>query len=242
MIPDRPHRTITINRLDSGPRLVIEDAAGLAWDFFTKDDSSVGRTAFDAKVGQGDPFVIAEEDVVAINQTMRARSPHKVWADVMDQPARAELLSLDPTWDLYATSDDDWARLDCEHVIGSVLTRMIAPVSPGRNLSVLTKVLHLKRPNLIPVLDSLVVNQIGGRGKTPHKLVGHMRQQGRANLESLHAIQAWLATQTIPKTGDRIVRTKVRILDALLWASNPSSGLAFRLGGWEHVVRVRGPL
>ena len=99
-----------------------------------------------------------------------------------------------------------------------------------------TKVLHLKRPRLFPVLDSLVVDLIGGPAyvKRPAELLLHLRDQGRANLTSLTAIKAELASQEQP-----FERSLVRILDALLWSSQPTAGIAAMLGAWEHRVRRR---
>lgn len=38
---------------------------------------------------------------------------------------------------------------------------------PRRDVAVITKMLHLKRPSLVPVLGSLVIEQLGGgRSKT----------------------------------------------------------------------------
>ena len=44
----------------------------------------------------------------------------------------------------------------------AVISALIAITAPHRNVSVSTKMLHLKRPALIPVLDDLVIENIGG--------------------------------------------------------------------------------
>jgi hypothetical protein len=102
---------------------------------------------------------------------------------------------------------------------------------------VITKVLHIKRPQLIPVLDSLVAEQIGARAgedlSTWVETVERVRAVGRANLDELRAIQEHLRSNGISD------RTLVRILDALLWTSSPGSYLYARLMGWERVVRPR---
>lgn len=51
-------------------------------------------------------------------------------------------------------------------------TALIGIAAPGRNVSVATKMMHLKRPKLFPVLDALVVQSIGGKyytGKFPDR-------------------------------------------------------------------------
>jgi hypothetical protein len=109
---------------------------------------------------------------------------------------------------------------------------LTSAVAPYRNLSVATKVLHLKRPHLFPVLDSLVAQQIGGVGRPAMELMDHIRAVGRANQEALLLIDA-----SLDEVGIR--RTAVRILDALLWASHLAAGLAPRLRRWRHVMRPR---
>jgi hypothetical protein len=97
-------------------------------------------------------------------------------------------------------------------------------------------VLHIKRPGLVPVLDSLFIEQIGGRvDADPSSLVDaieHIRGVGRANLPQLRLIREHLRQQSLRD------RTLVRILDAPLWTSSPGSGLFPRLGGWERVARL----
>jgi hypothetical protein len=109
-------------------------------------------------------------------------------------------------------------------------------IGPYRNLAVATKILHLKRPGLFPVLDSLVVDQLGGSGRDPIDMVSHVRQQGLANIAALSAIQMQLAGLTVQ--NGPILRTRVRILDGLLWTSHPRTNLSPEvLHGWERIVR-----
>jgi hypothetical protein len=52
--------------------------------------------------------------------------------------------------------------------------------APYRTQAVATKVLHLKRWRLVPVLDSLVAQQLGASASTPTiTLVEHLRAHGR---------------------------------------------------------------
>lgn len=227
-----PIVTIAIERMDGGPALVIEDATQLAWDFFTRDASSVGRYAFDARVGRTDPDRIVTADLVAINTTMRARSPHTAWAAFLDTPEPLSWLArLGTRTRLFAIEDDDWqARWGA--ALGDAITTLIGPY---RNLSVATKVLHAKRPALFPVLDRLVVEQLGGINRTPGEVLGHVREVGRANASGLMAIAA-----TLDKV--EIARSEVRILDALLWSSHPASSLPFATATWQRrMVPLSGP-
>jgi hypothetical protein len=225
---------IVIARMDRGPRLVIEEPERLAFEFFSTDASSVGPDAYDQRAGKGEPNRITTADIRAINQTMRARSPHSAWEALTTAVDELPWLSaIDPDWDLIGTDDDDWDRAGATQLLAAAIE---AAVGPYRRLSVATKVLHLKRPRLFPVLDSLGVDLIGGPAYVtqPGKLLSHLRAQGRANLATLTAIQEHLASQTTPYQ-----RSFVRILDALLWSSHPTAGIAGTLGDWEHRIRPR---
>ncbi|HEX2766788.1 MAG TPA: DUF6308 family protein [Candidatus Limnocylindria bacterium] len=222
---------IVIERLDRGPRLVIEEPATLALHFFSTDASSVAANSYDAQAGKGEPDRITSDDIRAINQTMRARSPHSAWEALTGAAHLPWLGAIDPAWDLIATDDETWQAVGGPVLLAAAIE---ASVGPYRRLSVATKVLHLKRPRLFPVLDSLVVDLIGGLGfvSRPSRLLIHLREQGRANLTSLTAIQRELADHP-----DRYERSLVRILDALLWSSHPTAGIAPGLKDWEHRIR-----
>jgi hypothetical protein len=210
--------TVTIERMDKGPRLILENADQLAILFFTRDASSVGKDPFDAHAGVGALDSITDDDVRAINATMGARSPHEAWRPLTDAASLDFLQALDIGVDLLAMTDHEW------------------DIGPYRNLAVATKILHLKRPGLFPVLDSLVVDQLGGSGRDPIDMVSHVRQQGLANIAALSAIQMQLAGLTVQ--NGPILRTRVRILDGLLWTSHPRTNLSPEvLHGWERIVR-----
>src|SRR5207244_123206 len=55
--------------------------------------------------------------------------------------------------------------------------------------------------------------------------VEHLRAEGTRNLADLRDIQRFIAPHK---------RSLVPILDILLWAAHPASGLAPTLNGWEH--------
>ena len=101
----------------------------------------------------------------------------------------------------------------------------------------ITKVPHIKRPRLIPVMDSVVLEQVGARISddvaTWVTAVGMVRTIGRANATELRAIRRHLNAQGIAD------RSLVRILDALLWTSSPGAGLFSSLVDWERVFRPR---
>jgi hypothetical protein len=218
---------VVIRRIDDGPSIIIEDASSLAHAFFSSDPSSVGPKAYDQRAGRGDPNRITADDVRAINATMRARTPHTAWEALTSAGPLPWLAALDPSWDLVELSDREWERLGCTALLEAVF---MTSVGPYRNRSVATKVLHLKRPSLIPIFDALVVEQIGGVNRPAIDLLLHLRAEGRRNRFTLRQVQANLEQA-------RITRTLVRILDTLLWSSHPAAGIGAALTGWERVIR-----
>lgn len=217
--------TIVIRRITTGPALVVEDAERFALDFFRSDPSSAPG-GYDDLAGRGEPNRVTRSDIVAINTTMRARSRHAVW-DVLitSDAAQPWLVALDPSWDLVALDEDIWQRL----ARPAVQLALAAAIAPGRGLSVATKVLHLKRPRMFPVLDRLVLDQLGVTESVPPiKVIDHLRAEGRREIERLRTVQANVADYD---------RSLVRIMDVLLWASHPAAGLASALRGWQHVIR-----
>lgn len=215
--------TIVIERMDGGPRLVIEDAELILWEMIRQD---AGARAFDARAGQGDPNLIQAEDIRAINQ-MRARSSPVAWEPVTG-PA-SWLAALDPQQALFEIDDAEWSDR-WAYLIEAALT---AAAGPKRGIARVTKILHLKRPRLVPVLDSLVVQQMGGRNRSAIEMVDHLRKVGAKNRNGLGTIADALEKLDVH-------RTQVRILDVLLWASHPASSLVPSLGRWERHLRRGG--
>ncbi len=218
---DREKVTLHIRRLD-GERLVL-DGYGLANSFFLGDPSSIAPGSYDSLAGHGARDQITTADVTAINTTMRARGSHKNWEGITNRDLDW-LAAIDPGLDLLA-DDDLWEAAD-----GAQLSEIAlrATIGPGRGPSVATKVLHLKRPNLFPVLDDFVAVMLGinmpgdatagRRVEIAATLMAHIREQGRANLPELTAVQGRLRAQGIS-------RPLVRIFDAIVWFSHPASGV-----------------
>lgn len=218
---DDSNTTLRIDRLDS-ERLIL-DGLGLARGFFLGDPSSIGTGSYDSLAGRGERNRITTADIQAINRTMRARSSHQWWEPLLDRELDW-LSALDPTLDLIRAGDDEWEAADGHRLATAALT---AVVGHGRGPSVATKLLHLKRPRVFPILDDLVAVMLGvnmndasaaGRIKNAVRLLTHLRAQGRANLQQLETIQTMLIAQGID-------RPLVRILDAILWFAHPAAGV-----------------
>ena len=219
------------------PGLVIEGAQWLAETFFRRDPSAVGDGAYDTWIAetQKDPSRrdrINDADITAVNRTMAARTSHEIWGEVICENDWSWLKRIDPSWDLFAPDAPEWATGTAPEAMEKAFA---AVKRPGLNIAVVTKVLHIKRPQLIPVLDSLVVGQVGGRVSddvsTWVEVVGHLRETGLANHAGLRSIRQHLLDCGM------VERSLVRILDLLLWTCTPGSALYGQLEGWERLFR-----
>ncbi len=222
----------------NSPRLVIEGAQWLAETFFTRDPSAIGPNSYDSWIAttRGSPRLldrITDEDVTAVNRTMAARSGHAAWGSVIAAGDVPWLEAIDPTWDLVEMADSMWSG-----TVAPALQRAFGEIRRRHlGIAVVTKVLHIKRPRLIPVLDSLVLAQVGARATDDVASWVHgtarVREVAIANVDALIAIRDHLAAKGVHG------RSLVRILDSLLWTSSSSAGLFASLDGWERVLRPR---
>ena len=211
-----PEVVLEIARVDGGV-LRIRHAAEMAQVFFRLDPSANGPKAYDNLVGRSSKDRFEVSDVSAINATMAARTPLYRWQDLIALDRPSWLAELHPSWSLFELTDTEWVSLNVEAKIATALAAMIAP---GRRLSVATKVLHMKRPALVPVCDRLVLEQLGAPAGVDHdpiaaaSFIGHVRRAGRRNIDGLRAGQGRLA-------AEGRAASLVRIFEALVWQSHP---------------------
>jgi hypothetical protein len=215
---------VTVELRFRRPDLVVPDPYALVFKFFSKDASSVGPYAYDSYIAGGNSPAnrIVLDDVVAINRTMRARSSHTRWMAVIERGDLPELASVDPGWDAFLTPDDEWEQAE---VLGRIASLVDAILGPGVGVSVATKALHIKRPALIPICDSYVLQLMGIPGITGASaaaLIQHLRDTREELLPVLDDLQARLRAVGID-------RSLVRIMDVLIWGSHPDTWL-YRAG------------
>jgi hypothetical protein len=99
--------------------------------------------------------------------------------------------------------------------------------------------LHLKRPRLIPLLDALVVEQLGPgvpsqaapevKAAYAARVIAHLAAQARSNRAALARLQRELADEGIELSA-------IRLIDILVWSSHPAASLQAPV---EHRIRVR---
>jgi hypothetical protein len=186
--------------------------------FFLVDPSSAGNGSYDgwASSRSNPPDSFVAQDLTAINTTMSMRSPKAAWSTFTTGGSQTWLQALDRKWDIIEMSDRAWVQKGCQATIGAAV---MALNGKDRRAAGVTKMLHLKRPRLIPICDSLVMQMMGQNasdGPSTCRLIEAIRQTGRANRRQLQMISQEL--QTIG-----ISRSLVRILDAVMWFDAPTA-------------------
>jgi hypothetical protein len=188
----------------------IDDALGMALEFVEHDGS---YQSYDlARVEQDD--VLTESDIRVANAMIARMSP-RVIADIY---ARAPVINyalahVPPSASLAAADDAiPWRALE-------ELMRAIDGIAEVR-LARQTKVLHKKRPALIPILDSVLEAYL--------RRVDGLRRTGDAARDAVELIRSYkreldtnlLAIQTLRRElrRRRIDLTECRLLDLFLWA------------------------
>jgi len=191
---------------------------------FIAGDPSAKPGGYDALAGKGDPGRITVDDIQTINISMRARSEHARWQPIFDND-QSWLSGIPLDLDLIETDDDEWAKSNGAALVSRAIGSCIRPYIA---LARATKVLHLKRPRLFPVLDELVVEVMGvnlpgdakpeGRIEVAARVTDAIRREGRRNIKALRRIQDEL-------NNDGVQLSLVRILDITLWFSHTAAGV-----------------
>jgi DNA-directed RNA polymerase subunit RPC12/RpoP len=151
-----------------------------------------------------DPDQITDEDRRIANQ-LAARMSAEIWAQIVGQS-----IEKIGDWDLLNMSDSEWQNR--KKVIYQVLGVLVE--YPGIGIARLTKALHRKRPRLIPVCDSVVLNALGvATGNKADRIIACMdglRIVGRKQLSRLHELR-----KLSKQLGAEM--TELRILELLYW-------------------------
>ena len=180
------------------------------------------------------PNRVTDNDVNVINRSMGTRSKRTRWEPIISKGELPELLTLDPTWDLILMDEADWER---NQVPGRIEAAVDALVRPYIQIAAATKVLHIKRPALVPVCDADVLGRLGvtesEASRATVAVCVDLRREGRRLLEPLSALQVRVAEELHQEIS------LVRILEVLIWKSHPNRR-GWRLKGSGHVVTAHG--
>lgn len=226
-MPLPPLIAIDIPRMEGTP-LRVPDAAGLAELFFATEVSSRGLDSYDARTLTTPPHRVDREDIRVLNASFRAMIMRvSLWEPLFEAGDLPWLQALDPSWDPTTMDDATWRRLRVADRVAEAIAELISV--KGRGVAQATKLLHLKRPALVPVMDTLVARALGAR-LSPDAPAATRVEQARAIVEHVRLavieVRAQLDAVRAYLNGVGIERSRVRILDALLWCSQADEWVA----------------
>lgn len=160
-MPLPPLIAIDIPRMEGTP-LRVPDAAGLAELFFATEVSSRGPDSYDARTLTTPPHRVDREDIRVLNASFRAMIMRvSLWEPLFEAGDLPWLQALDPSWDPTTMDDATWRRPRVADRVAEAIAELISV--KGRGVAQATKLLHLKRPALVPVMDTLVARALGAR-------------------------------------------------------------------------------
>lgn len=164
---------------------------------------------------------ITKDDIYAANKlyAMIDRYDKKESSRLLNlAPSISNVLSSIPDKDIFEVSDKEWIKL--KNNIKELLVRFLS--IKGIALAKATKILHLKRPHLFPVLDSFILKFLFGINISDIE----KRRQIKIGLEALGQIREILTNQKVEfenlakQISDLPIRlTPVRMFDILCWTA-----------------------
>ena len=150
---------------------------------------------------------------------------------------RAWLRNIPFKLDITQAEEKDWVTANGDALLSQAIA---ACIHPGIGLTSATKVLHLKRPYLVPILDRFVAEMMGvnlpdnpsvaQRVAIGQRLAAAIRREGRRNIQVLRRIQEELISEGIERTLIRISTASfgIRIRPLAFLAASGRSASGFR--------------
>jgi Family of unknown function (DUF6308) len=198
----------------------LRDCEERALDYFSRDISSVdGELSYDDRAMSDRPDHYDGTDALVIRRGMGLnRLPKTMWRWLVEE-APTGLVSALPRG-VHRRDVPDGGYPAVRARIEAALDGFIGETGDRRGLATATKMLHLKRPALMPICDSYTVAMLGvplkPDGSKPERIAAGLaacditRQAVQDNAAELDRTCEHLAGHGYP-------RTPVRVLDALLW-------------------------
>ena len=139
----------------------LRDCEERTLDFFTRDISSVdGELSYDERAMSDQPDRYDVTDATVIRRGMGLnRLPKSTWRWLVDEAPTELVASLPRGADLDTIPDDDYPAVRAH--TQAALDGFVGETGDRRGLASATKMLHLKRPALLPVCDSYTVAMLG---------------------------------------------------------------------------------
>lgn len=171
------------------------------------------------------PDVISREQLRLMNSAMRARSSVRAWTPFLDRPL-PELAAIPATADLI---DSEEAEINTAlEALRLTVRRLCVPMIKD---TAATKLLYLKRPNLVAISDSYVRDPLGVHAQPGADraiaVARAIRAVGLHNSSALTALKTY-SDSTTKLIQDSVSLSKARILDILIWVEQArASGHTF---------------
>jgi hypothetical protein len=163
-----------------------------------------GRYQTYDKIKPEDYQKISDQDRQLANK-LAARMGTESWKPLIGQ----SISDIKLDWNLFCMTDNQW--LHCAQVTTGVLSHLLIK---GVGVPRLTKALHRKRPNFIPVCDSVLLKafQIKSSAKADKvvECMEKLRHTGQINLEVLTRLRNLSRAKGMEMT-------ELRILELLYW-------------------------
>lgn len=210
---------IEVDTIDGEETIRVGNADFVARFYFTSNEGSVGPKSVDDRALDDDHRSKFEEtDLQLLLGATEPRGSSPYWEDLLVlHPSPKWLTRLDPAWDLIRMPEASWLSQDCTASIEAAFQGLYGA---HRRKAIITKLLYMKRPLLVPICDSTLAGLMRLRKDDPQALAGfvsHFREQGRRNVAALEVIQRDLESRGLR-------RSLPRILQAVLWCKAASSG------------------
>lgn len=177
--------------------------------------------------------VIRGEDISAAKR-LGARTRNEAWAALQAHHGMlAALEELNAHWDLFQVGDGDW-----NHVSEAVTNALGAAFAVnGVKVANGTKLLWIKRPRLVPICDTRVVQRLTGNDHAELVDVAMasiqlIRTMGQNHLALLQNARDH-ATARLHEGNPYRNLFEVRILEAVLWFDTQQRGNHWPLLGWN---------
>lgn len=210
---------IAVDTLDGDETVHVGNADFVARFFFTSNESSVGPKSMDDRaLDESHASRFEDADLQFLTGGTEARGSSPYWENLLVLHSSPPWLKhLDPAWDLFRMPEASWRSQDCLALIEKAFEGLYGA---HRRKAIITKLLYMKRPRLVPVCDSALAGLTRLRKDDPEALAGfisYFREQGRKNLGPLEVIQRDLESRGLR-------RSLPRILQAVMWCKAASSG------------------
>jgi pentatricopeptide repeat protein len=181
---------------------------------------------YDPFVNPGDEITTADVDAALRIARIRAVKPADIKRAVRRKKAVAEALpKIEYRADLFSLNEAETLEL-----IDGPLRELITSLAEvkGVDVAMASKILHLKRPALVPILDRYVysfysyIYHAGKKARnveTAVRLLKEMRDDGLVNLNVLTALAEHMSDAANAKLppGRKVALTPARALDRVIW-------------------------